>query len=96
MIKKLTILLVAILSASCSHNVLVVDESGTPLSDAQIRPLTRSFNYPPVATDAKGTAFIHQDIPTVETLLVSKNGYITPPPVNYNLPKPITVVLKRQ
>lgn len=96
MFQKLFLLLVVAVSASCSPNVYVVDESGNPLADAQIRPLTRSFNYPSVATDEKGSAFIHQDLPTIETLLVSKQGYRPLPPVNYNLPKPITVVLKKK
>ncbi len=96
MFKKIALCLFSIVSVSCSPNVFVVDEAGNPIVDAQIRPLTRSFNYPPVATDKKGSAHIHQDLPTIENLLVSKKGYVTPAPVNYNLPKPITVVLKRK
>ncbi len=93
---SLLTLSLALLLTSCSSNVFVVDESGNPLKDAQIRPLTRSFNYNPVATDAKGSAFIRKDLPTIEYLLVSKSGYVTPPPVNFDLPKPITVVLKKR
>lgn len=95
-IRNLIPLSLALLLASCSSNVFVVDEAGTPLEDAQIRPLTRSFNYNPVATDAKGSAFIRKDLPTIEYLLVSKSGYITPSPINFDLPKPITVVLRKK
>ncbi len=95
MIKSLHLLLVAIVCASCSPNVFVVDQNGTPIPFAQIRPQTRSFNWPVVETDEKGSAFVHQDLPTIEYLHVSKMGYRSPPPVNYRLPKPITVVLVR-
>ncbi len=93
---KSLIALFALVCASCSSNVYVVDEAGTPLPNATIVPLARSFSWPPVLTDKKGSAHIHQDIPTVETLRVYKVGYETPDPVRYDLPKPITVVLKRR
>ncbi len=100
MIQKISFLAFAFISVflgtSCSPNVFVVDESGKPLEDAYIRPLTRSFNYNPISTGAKGSAYIRQDLPTIETLLVSKSGYLTADPVNFNLPKPITVVLKKR
>jgi len=93
---KSILLAIAIGSASCSSNVIVVDQVGNPIKDAQIRALTRSFNYDPVATNAKGKARIRQWHPPVETLHVSKIGYHTPPPVNFLLPKPITVVLEER
>lgn len=96
MLRKLTILLIAIASASCSHNLFVIDENGKPIPDAQIRPLARSITYNSTATGEKGSAFIRKDHPPIESLLISKKGYITPSPVNFGLPKPITVVLKKK
>lgn len=95
MIRIFLLSIIALVCASCSPNVFVVDEQGNPIADAQIRPQSRGFNWPPVTTDKKGSAHIHQDLPTIETLHVFKMGYRSPAPVNYNLPKPITVVLKR-
>jgi len=89
-------LLLALALTSCSHNVFVVDQNGNPVEDAQIRPQARSFSYPPVTTNAKGSAFIHQDLPTTETLHVWKMGYQSPSPVNFDLPKPIKVVLQKR
>jgi len=92
---KTLLALLSLALASCSPNVFVVDQNGTPLEDAEIRPQARSFSYPAVKTDAKGSAFIHQDLPTIETLHVWKNGYRSPSPVSFDLPKPITVVLNK-
>ena len=95
MLRKLLILATALVSASCSHNVFVVDESGNPIEDAQIRPLTRSYSNPPVRTGSKGSAYIRPDLPPIESLHVAKAGYLIPDAVNFGLPKPITVVLKK-
>ena len=96
MFSKLCLLLVASVGASCTHNLRVIDEAGNPVEDAQVRRMTRSFNHPPTSTNAKGTARIRKDLPTIEALHISKIGYITPTPVNFDLPKPITVVLKKR
>lgn len=93
---KFILALVAFVGVSCSSNILVVDEAGNPVPDATVVPLSRGFSWPSVKTDEKGGAFVHQDIPTVETVRVYKTGYETPDAVNYDLPKPITVVLKRR
>jgi len=95
MFRKSLILATALVSASCSHNVFVVDEFGTPLEDAQIRPLTRSFSHTPIKTGKNGSAFLRQDHPPIESLHVAKAGYLIPDAVNFALPKPITVVLKK-
>lgn len=92
---KLLVGLLALVVASCSPNIFVIDEAGNPVPDATVVPLTRSFSWPAVKTDKKGSVYVHQDIPTVETFRVYKTGYQTPDPVNYDLPKPITVVLKK-
>lgn len=89
------IALFALVCASCSPNIYVVDEAGQPIANATVVPLARSFSWPPVMTDEKGSVYVHQDIPTIESLRVYKIGYETPNAVNYDLPKPITVVMKK-
>jgi hypothetical protein len=93
---KLLIVLFAFVCLSCSSNIFVVDEAGHPVPKATVIPLSRSFSWPAVLTDEEGSVYVHQDIPTIETIRVYKVGYETPDPVNYELPKPITVVLKRR
>jgi hypothetical protein len=87
--------ILALLCSSCSPTVFVVDEAGRPIEDAKVVPMSRSFNWPPKETDKEGGVLVHQDLPTIEYLLVSKVGYRNQPLVNFNLPKPITVVLKK-
>ena len=87
--------LLALVLASCSPNILVVDENGAPIQGADVTPMSRSFSWPSKKTKKNGGAFIHQDIPRIESVRVSKMGYFPKPPVDYNLPKPITVVLQR-
>ena len=88
--------LLGFLVASCTPNVLVVDENGAPIENARIIPAARSLTYPPVATDEKGEAFVRQDMPTIEYLHVFMTGFEPARDINYGLPKPIQVVLKRQ
>lgn len=85
----------ALVCTSCSPTVFVVDEAGSPIKDAKVVPMSRSFNWPPKVTDKKGSVLVHQDVPTIDYVQVSKMGYSNHPPVNFNLPKPITVVLKK-
>ena len=85
----------ALVCTSCSPTIFVVDEAGRPIEDAKVVPMSRSFNWPPKVTDERGGVLVHQDVPTIDYVQVSKMGYHIHPPVNFNLPKPITVVLKR-
>ena len=87
---------IAFVCTSCSSNIFVVDQAGRPVADAAVVPLSRSFSWPAKRTDDKGGVFIHQDIPTIDSIRVYKTGYQTPPAVNYSLPKPITVVLRKE
>lgn len=93
---KILLAFLALLSASCSNNIFVVDQTGLAIPNATVVPLSRSFSWPPKKTDEDGGVYVHQDIPTIDSLRVYKTGYKTPPPVNYHLPKPITVVLKKK
>lgn len=88
--------LLALVCTSCSSNIVVVDQAGRPVPDAAVVPLSRSFSWPAKRTDDKGGVFIHQDIPTIDSIRVYKTGYRTSPAVNYNLPKPIKVVLEKK
>ncbi|YCM44760.1 carboxypeptidase-like regulatory domain-containing protein [Verrucomicrobiaceae bacterium 227] len=90
------IALLALLLASCTPNVRVVDENGAPISNARIIPAARSLTYPPVATNANGEATIQKNIPTIEYLHVFMTGFEPARDINFDLPKPIEVVLKRQ
>lgn len=88
--------LIGLLIASCSPNVRVVDEAGSPISNARIIPAARSLTYPPIATNDQGEAFVRQDMPTIEYLHVFMTGFEPARDVNFALPKPIEIVLKRQ
>lgn len=88
--------LAASLLASCTPNVRVVDENGSPIANARIIPAARSITYAPVATDEKGEAFIRQDVPTIEYLHVYMTGYQPTRDVNFAQPSPIEVVMKRE
>ncbi len=92
---KFLILSLAALLAACSPNVYVVDENGSPLEDVRIIPLSRSLQHKAVFTNAKGEAKVTQDMPYVTGLHVAKPGYVIPPEVNFDLPKPIRLVLKK-
>ncbi len=92
---KAVLFLACLLLASCSSNILVVDEAGLPIQDATVVPLSRGFSWPSKRTGDDGGVFIHQDIPTIETVRAYKTGYQPSEMVNYNLPKPITVVLRK-
>ena len=92
---KLLLCILSLICASCSDTILVVDESGMPIEGAQVRPMSRGFDWPSTLTNAKGGAFVHQDVPTIDFVRISKDGYRPHPPVNFELPKPITVVLQR-
>ncbi len=85
----------ALVCASCSSTIFVVDEAGRPVEDAKVIPMSRGFDWPAKITDEKGGALVHQDVPTIDYVRVSKMGYRPHPLVNFNLPKPITVVLKK-
>ncbi|MDB4478264.1 hypothetical protein N9013_03525 [Akkermansiaceae bacterium] len=87
--------ILALVCSSCSPTVFVVDEAGRPIEDAKVIPMSRSFNWPPKETDENGGVLVHQDLPTIDYLQISKAGYRNHPLVNFNLPKPITVVLKK-
>jgi len=87
--------LLVFLLASCTPNVRVVDENGSPISNARIIPAGLSLTYPPVATDENGEATIRQNYPSIQYLHVFMTGYEPARDVNYDLPKPIEVVLKR-
>jgi len=91
---KALLALFSLVAASCSSNILVVDESGSPVPDATVIPLSRGFSWPGSKTDKNGGVHIHQDIPTIQNIRAFKTGYKPSELVNYNLPKPITVVLQ--
>ena len=88
-------IITATLLASCTPNVRVVDVDGSPIANARIIPAARSITYPAVATNENGEAFIHQDMPTIEYLHVFMTGYLPSRDVNFDLPKPIEVVMRR-
>ena len=84
-----------LICASCSSTIFVVDEAGQPIEGAKVIPISRGFDWPAKITDKKGGVWVHQDVPTIDYLRVSKMGYRSHPLVNFNLPKPINVVLKK-
>lgn len=88
--------LLSLMAASCSSNIIVVDEAGTPIQDATVIPLSRGISWQPSKTNKNGGVHIHQDIPTIHNIRAYKVGYVPSELVNYNLPKPITVVLKKR
>ncbi len=92
--KALFCLLTSLLTA-CAPNILVVDEAGSPVPDATVVPLSRGFSWPSKRTGNDGGVFIHQDIPTIENVRAYKTGYQPSEMVNYDLPKPITIVLQK-
>ncbi len=85
----------ALVCTSCSPTVFVVDEAGQPIEDARVIPMSRGFDWPAKMTNEKGGVFVHQDVPAIDSVRVSKEGYRSHPLVNFNLPKPVTVVLER-
>ncbi len=94
--KSLLLAATSTLFISCGKNVYVVDQDGNPLERAQVRPQTRSYNKPPLYTDKNGGVTVIKDVPPIEYLHVAKVGYHSPDPVNFQLPKPITVVLTKK
>jgi hypothetical protein len=89
------IALLGFMMVSCTPNVRVIDESGAPIENARIIPAGLSLTYPPVATDEKGEAIIRQNYPNIQYLHVFMTGFQPARDVNWALPKPIEVVLKR-
>lgn len=92
---KALLCLLPSLLAACSPNILVVDEAGSPVPNATVVPLSRGFSWPSKRTSDDGGVFIHQDIPTIENIRAYKIGYQPSEMVNYDLPKPITIVLRK-
>jgi hypothetical protein len=92
---KALLLLASLFLVSCSSNILVVDEAGLPIKDATVVPLSRGFSWPTKRTGKDGGVFIHQDIPRIESVRAYKTGYQPSERVNYELPKPITITLRR-
>ena len=50
---KALLSLFSLVAVSCSSNILVVDESGSPVPDATVIPLSSGFSWP----DSKATPF---------------------------------------
>lgn len=93
---KVALASLSLIIASCSSNIYVVDEAGQPISGATVKPLSRGFAWPDKKTGKDGGVFVHQDIPTIDTVRAYKVGYHPSEMVNYSLPKPITITLRRR
>lgn len=88
-----------LLAGACSNakvaDVVVVDESGNPISGATIEPVSMSINYPKVMTYESGDAWIGEKVQNVKWLKVSKKGYESAK-VDFKGPKPVRVVLEKE
>lgn len=93
---KIALALLSLVIASCSSNIYVVDEAGQPVAGAMVKPLSRGFSWPGKTTGKDGGVHIHQDIPTIESVRAYKAGYEPSEMVNYGLPKPITITLRKR
>lgn len=93
---KILSAVLSLVAASCSSNIFVVDEAGQPIQNATVVPLSRGFNWPKKTTGKDGGVYVHQDIPTIDTVRAYKTGYQPSELVNYSLPKPITITLRRR
>ena len=92
---KFLLCLLPLALVACSPNIVVVDESGAPIQGAAVIPMARSFSWEAKKTGKNGGVFVHQDIPRIENFRVIKPGYLPHPVINFDLPKPIMVTLRR-
>ena len=77
-------------------DVVVVDELGRPVKDAEVEPVSLSINYSELKTNKKGEVSISWKVQPVEWISVSKKDYEATGHIQYRGEKrPVKVVLKK-
>lgn len=87
----------ALLFGGCGrHEILVVDESGAPIADAEITGYSLSIQGQQAKTGQDGYAQIPSAAQPTQWIVVSKKGFVRTSQIDVSGPKPIKVVLKKK